>query len=65
MLPRLAWPVKPGAVGRNWVDRADGRIETLDSQDSVEMHAGDAIVIETPGGGGYGEAESRNMALRG
>jgi 5-oxoprolinase (ATP-hydrolysing) len=48
----------PGAVGRNWVDRADGKIETLDSQDSVEMHAGDAIVIETPGGGGYGKPDS-------
>ncbi|AFY69194.1 5-oxoprolinase (ATP-hydrolysing) [Thalassoporum mexicanum PCC 7367] len=53
---------EPGTVGRNWVDRTNtnGRIEELDSQDSVEMQPGDAIVIETPGGGGYGQPESSN-----
>jgi 5-oxoprolinase (ATP-hydrolysing) len=48
---------KPGAVGHNWIDRADGRVEELASQAVVEMRSGDAIVIETPGGGGYGKSE--------
>ncbi|MDB5972977.1 MAG: 5-oxoprolinase [Hydrocarboniphaga sp.] len=43
-----------GAVGRNSVERADGRIEVLDSTAVVAMHVGDVFVIETPGGGGYG-----------
>ena len=43
-----------GAPGRQWVERADGRTETLTGTDSAEMAAGDVFVIETPGGGGYG-----------
>ncbi|MDH2434472.1 hydantoinase B/oxoprolinase family protein [Pokkaliibacter sp. MBI-7] len=43
-----------GASGRNWVERADGRVTRLRHADSVELQAGDVFVIETPGGGGYG-----------
>jgi 5-oxoprolinase (ATP-hydrolysing) len=43
-----------GAVGRQWVERADGSIETLTGTDSAECRPGDAVTIETPGGGGYG-----------
>jgi 5-oxoprolinase (ATP-hydrolysing) len=43
-----------GLPGRQWVERADGRIETLTGTDSAELLPGDAVVIETPGGGGYG-----------
>jgi 5-oxoprolinase (ATP-hydrolysing) len=43
-----------GKTGNNWVQRADGTVEQLDSTDTVEMEAGDVFVIETPGGGGYG-----------
>jgi 5-oxoprolinase (ATP-hydrolysing) len=46
----------PGAVGRNRVERADGSIETLPHAATVELRPGDVFVIETPGGGGYGEA---------
>ncbi|MFO1237366.1 MAG: hydantoinase B/oxoprolinase family protein [Alphaproteobacteria bacterium] len=42
------------ARGRNSVIRADGRIEPLKGADQAEMAPGDAILIETPGGGGYG-----------
>ena len=44
----------PGACGRNYVRRADGRIEELTATAAVELAAGDRFVIETPGGGGYG-----------
>ena len=44
------------APGRNWVERADGSVEILAATGSANLAAGDAFVIETPGGGGYGEA---------
>ena len=45
---------KPGAAGKQWVDRADGTRQVLTGTDSAELAAGDTFVIETPGGGGYG-----------
>ena len=46
----------PGAPGRNWLERADGDIVPLGSSDRVQAQAGDMVIIETPGGGGYGDA---------
>jgi 5-oxoprolinase (ATP-hydrolysing) len=44
-----------GAAGRQWVERADGRIEVIaGNTGSAELAAGDAFVLETPGGGGWG-----------
>lgn len=44
----------PGALGANRVERADGSFVHLAGCDSVEVQPGDVLVIETPGGGGYG-----------
>ncbi|WP_018905608.1 hydantoinase B/oxoprolinase family protein [Variovorax paradoxus] len=44
-----------GAVGINRVERADGTVETLNHIGQVQMAPGDVFVIETPGGGGWGE----------
>jgi 5-oxoprolinase (ATP-hydrolysing) len=44
----------PGAVGRQWVERADGTRTVLRGTDQAELAAGDVFVIETPGGGGHG-----------
>ena len=44
----------PGALGRNSVARADGSIEPLGPTATVQLRAGDAFIIETPGGGGFG-----------
>jgi 5-oxoprolinase (ATP-hydrolysing) len=44
----------PGQVGKTYVVRADGRIDDLGPADETQVAAGDAVVIETPGGGGYG-----------
>ncbi|WP_208277501.1 hydantoinase B/oxoprolinase family protein [Massilia oculi] len=41
--------------GRNRVERADGRVEQLGHIGKTDMAVGDVFVIETPGGGGYGE----------
>jgi 5-oxoprolinase (ATP-hydrolysing) len=46
-----------GAPGRNRVVRADGRVEPLEGIAEVAVQAGDRVVIETPGGGGYGETD--------
>ena len=43
-----------GLPGRQWVERADGRVEVLTGTDKAEMMPGDVFVIETPGGGGHG-----------
>jgi 5-oxoprolinase (ATP-hydrolysing) len=45
-----------GQPGRNSVERADGAVQPLAGTAGVEMRAGDVLVIETPGGGGFGPA---------
>jgi 5-oxoprolinase (ATP-hydrolysing) len=44
----------PGAAGRNWIERADGSVESFGATFSAEMRPGDVFVVQTPGGGGYG-----------
>jgi 5-oxoprolinase (ATP-hydrolysing) len=48
---------RPGALGRNYVERADGSVDELAGADSVQVHPGDVLVVETPGGGGYGNCD--------
>ncbi|MEU6542531.1 hydantoinase B/oxoprolinase family protein [Streptomyces sp. NPDC046859] len=44
----------PGALGTNRVEHADGTVTTLAGSDSADVGPGDVLVVETPGGGGYG-----------
>ncbi|MGC5626700.1 hydantoinase B/oxoprolinase family protein [Georgenia sp. Z1344] len=44
----------PGAPGRNRVERADGELVELGGVATVEVGPGDVLVVETPGGGGFG-----------
>jgi 5-oxoprolinase (ATP-hydrolysing) len=44
-----------GQVGENWVRRQDGRRERLQACDDTRLGAGEAITIQTPTAGGYGE----------
>lgn len=46
-----------GRVGRNWIERREGLVETLKGSDHVKVSAGDKINIRTPTGGGFGAAE--------
>jgi 5-oxoprolinase (ATP-hydrolysing) len=46
---------QPGACGSNSVERSGGGVEPLAGCDSREMQPGDVLVIETPGGGGWGK----------
>jgi 5-oxoprolinase (ATP-hydrolysing) len=45
-----------GQVGENWVRRLDGRLEKLGGCAATIIDAGEAIVIQTPTAGGYGDA---------
>ena len=45
----------PAAPGRNTLIRADQSQEQLPGKVRVELHSGDRLRIETPGGGGFGE----------
>ncbi|WP_287497369.1 hydantoinase B/oxoprolinase family protein [Pandoraea sp. CB10b_02] len=46
----------PGALGANYVERADGTREAMGHIGSTRMQPGDVFVVETPGGGGFGAA---------
>ncbi len=48
---------RSGQVGHNYLIRQDGSLEELGAIASVSMEAGDTFVIETPGGGGFGEPQ--------
>ena len=43
-----------GVSGRNTLIRADGTEERLPAKARLELHPGDRLRIETPGGGGFG-----------
>jgi 5-oxoprolinase (ATP-hydrolysing) len=45
-----------GAVGRNWITQPDGSTETLPAAFSRVVEAGGLVVIQTPGGGGFGKS---------
>jgi 5-oxoprolinase (ATP-hydrolysing) len=46
-----------GALGSNWIERADGSRHAMTGTDKADIAVGDVFVIETPGGGGYGSAK--------
>ncbi|MEE4330021.1 MAG: hydantoinase B/oxoprolinase family protein [Wenzhouxiangella sp.] len=46
-----------GATGSAWIEREDGRHEKLSGTQRAEVGPGDLLVIQTPGGGGFGAPE--------
>jgi len=44
-----------GCCGRNGLLRSDGRWQDQGSSAEVALQPGDVVVLETPGGGGWGE----------
>ncbi|MFI6480953.1 hydantoinase B/oxoprolinase family protein [Nonomuraea sp. NPDC050663] len=54
----------PGARGRKWIERSDGRVETLPSKiHDVPVAPGDVLHFVTWGGGGWGDPLRRDPAL--
>jgi len=41
--------------GRNWIERAGGQREEYGATFAAAVDRDDVIVIQTPGGGGYGK----------
>jgi 5-oxoprolinase (ATP-hydrolysing) len=46
-----------GQIGENWVRRKDGRMERLQGCDATVIDADEAVIIQTPTAGGYGEPD--------
>jgi 5-oxoprolinase (ATP-hydrolysing) len=46
---------EPGAIGHNRLLRADGTSEELPGVAGCKVEPGDVLLIETPGGGGWGQ----------
>ncbi|MGN6669007.1 MAG: hydantoinase B/oxoprolinase family protein, partial [Trinickia sp.] len=46
----------PGACGVNWIERKDGTREDFGARHRMQLDEDDVVVIQTPGGGGYGAA---------
>ncbi|MBX4875588.1 hydantoinase B/oxoprolinase family protein [Rhizobium bangladeshense] len=44
-----------GQLGKTEIRRADGKLERLEGCDQAMLAAGDAVIITTPTGGGYGK----------
>lgn len=47
---------EPGELGRTEVRRRDGSVEELAGCDQTVLEAGEAVIVTTPTGGGYGKA---------
>jgi len=45
---------EPGELGVTWVRRRDGRLEELAGADQTILEPGEAVIVRTPTGGGYG-----------
>ena len=43
-----------GEVGREWIERQNGRIIRHNGNDENELYPGDVFVMQTPSGGGFG-----------
>jgi len=44
----------PGALGDQWIEHPDGTRTEVGGRDTVEVAVDDVLVLQTPGGGGYG-----------
>jgi N-methylhydantoinase B/oxoprolinase/acetone carboxylase alpha subunit len=49
----------PGASARSVIRRADGSEEIIPSKALTVLNKGDRVIVETPGGGGYGDPRRR------
>ena len=53
-----------GATARGVITRRDGTVEEIPSKCVTLLQAGDRLLIETAGGGGYGDPAGRSQAAR-
>ena len=53
---------RPGQRARSFITRADGRRESIPSKILTRVQAGDRLLVESPGGGGYGDPKRRDRS---
>ena len=58
--PKGVFGGKNGLLGKNYLIR-DAKTVNLPSKATISLKKGDLIVVETPGGGGYGIPPSKNL----
>jgi 5-oxoprolinase (ATP-hydrolysing) len=46
---------EPGQCGENWARRHDGRMQRLEGCDQIVLEPGEAVIVQTPTGGGFGQ----------
>jgi N-methylhydantoinase B len=51
-----------GALGTHTLTRRDGSVQRLPAKTTIDLAPGDAIVMRTAGGGGYGDPDERDPA---
>ncbi|MBC7892838.1 MAG: hydantoinase B/oxoprolinase family protein, partial [Sphingobacteriaceae bacterium] len=51
---------KRGQPGRQWLERVNGTVEPLCGIAGASLNPGDRLVVETPGGGGWGIEERKS-----
>jgi len=49
---------EPGSTGEDWLVRANGTREKLPGKCTIDVAAGDELMVLTPGGGGWGSVSS-------
>jgi 5-oxoprolinase (ATP-hydrolysing) len=47
---------EPGEPGATFVRRNNGRLQELEGADQTVLEPGEAVIVKTPTGGGYGSA---------
>ncbi len=52
---------EPGQIGENSVRRRGGSVEKLQGCDETVIDAGEAVIIQTPTAGGYGDPKQRRI----
>jgi len=53
-----------GACGKHTLRHADGTERVLPAKTTVDLQPGDEVIVQTPGGGGYGDPSGRDPAAR-
>ena len=46
---------KAGEIGKQILIRRNGTVQRLASLEALSVEVGDRLIVETPGGGGYGK----------
>jgi len=53
-----------GACGKHTLRHADGAERALPAKTTIDLQPGDEVIVQTPGGGGYGDPAGRDPAAR-